>query len=161
MITRLCKECDKEIYHRIKEGSSGLCRSCAFTGSRHPMYGKIHNRLTKYKMSIAKKGKYLGKDSPSWKGGRRLNDSGYVMIYMPNHPNRDKTTNYIREHRIVVEGYIGRYLLTTEDVHHIDGNKENNVIDNLMVFRSKSSHALYELGKDIDINDIIFDGSKL
>lgn len=39
----------------------------------------------------------------------------------------------VKEHRLIVERHLGRKLLITEDVHHIDGNKLNNTIANLKV----------------------------
>ena len=45
-----------------------------------------------------------------------------------------------REHRSIVEEAIGRKLLRNELVHHIDGNRENNHLGNLLVV-SRSQHA--------------------
>lgn len=68
-------------------------------------------------------------DSKNWKGGIRV-DQGYVYIYRPDHP-KSKSNGYVREHTIVMEEKLGRYLLPTENVHHKDGNKMNNKPDNL------------------------------
>lgn len=43
-------------------------------------------------------------------------------------------------HRAIVEEYIGRQLTEDEVVHHIDGNRSNNDISNLMVM-TQSKHA--------------------
>lgn len=55
---------------------------------------------------------------------------GYILVYCPAHPNA-KSKGHIYEHRYVVELYLGRYLEKNEFVHHIDGNKSNNNIENL------------------------------
>ncbi len=48
-------------------------------------------------------------------------------------------------HRIVMEEHLGRKLRKEEVVHHIDGNKSNNDINNLMLFPTKSVHTKYHL----------------
>lgn len=45
------------------------------------------------------------------------------------------------EHRIVAEQKLGRPLIPGEVVHHIDGDKQNNSPENLMVFKSQKEHA--------------------
>lgn len=44
-----------------------------------------------------------------------------------------KSSNRIYEHRKVIQEHLGRELLPTEIVHHIDGNKLNNDISNLVI----------------------------
>lgn len=46
-------------------------------------------------------------------------------------------------HRLVVERVLGRELLSTETVHHINGNPGDNRLDNLIVFSSQSAHMFY------------------
>jgi hypothetical protein len=48
------------------------------------------------------------------------------------------------KHRKVVEDFIGRYLNPEESIHHIDGNKKNNSIENLMLFKNKKEHDNFE-----------------
>jgi uncharacterized protein (DUF1330 family) len=76
--------------------------------------------------------------NPNWKGGVYTSKSGYVMVRVDNHPFAYK--NYIREHRLVMEKKIGRYLEPTENVHHINGNKSDNRIENLILFHNNSEH---------------------
>jgi hypothetical protein len=71
-----------------------------------------------------------GVKCPSWKGGRRLSNYGYVLLHMPEHPNA-RPDGYILEHRYVMSEYLCRPLDRSEHVHHKDGVKTNNDIDNL------------------------------
>jgi len=43
---------------------------------------------------------------------------------------------FLREHRIIMEEHLGRKLLPDEVVHHKDGNKKNNAIENLEVMKN-------------------------
>lgn len=58
------------------------------------------------------------------------NERGYIdgKIWLP-----DGTQIRVKQHRFIMEGIIGRPLLPTEDVHHIDGDKSNNEPGNLML----------------------------
>ena len=71
----------------------------------------------------------LREKSPSWRGGRRVED-GYVFIYKPEHP-RAKKNGYIREHTVVMESTMGRYLVRGESVHHLNGDRGDNRPQNL------------------------------
>lgn len=75
----------------------------------------------------------------SWKGGRQNDGDGYILVYSPNHPHRTRA-GYVREHRLVMERILGRYLLPTEVMDHIDGNRSNNDPANLRVFASNREH---------------------
>lgn len=79
-------------------------------------------------------------EQPMWKGGVHKTPEGYLVVRRPDHPYSSKTHHWVRVHRLVVEEHIGRYLLPTEVVHHIDGNPANNDISNLEVFSSNGEH---------------------
>lgn len=68
--------------------------------------------------------------------------NGYVYIKVECHPHSHK--NYVAEHRLVVESFIGRYLKQEETVHHINGNKRDNRIDNLFLFPNHNQHRIFE-----------------
>lgn len=88
-----------------------------------------------------------GSNNPNWRGGIRY-DRGRKMWYSPGHPYAQlvgkKKTPYVFEYRLVVEKSLGRYLLSTEIVHHIDNDHTNNNIDNLQVM-TQSEHIKVHL----------------
>lgn len=84
----------------------------------------------------------FGENNPQWKGGKRITSHGYIVVTPPrNHPKRKSKNNgwIIFEHRHVMEGHIGRYLKSNEFVHHINGIKTDNRIENLIIL-TKSLH---------------------
>ena len=74
----------------------------------------------------------LGSKHPQWKGGRHIHSDGYVYIYKSDHPYpADK--HYVLEHRLVMEKHLGRYLRSDEEVHHINGIRHDNRLENLQL----------------------------
>jgi hypothetical protein len=78
-----------------------------------------------------------GNKSHKWKGGRYKTTTGYICISVPNHPNADKD-GYVLEHRYVWEQVNGPLKLN-EVVHHINGIRDDNRIENLIAL-TKSKH---------------------
>ena len=72
-------------------------------------------------------------------------NNGYVEIMMPEHPNA-RSNGTILEHRLMAEKKLGRRLTKEETVHHIDGDRNNNDLDNLMVFKTNSDHSAFHKG---------------
>lgn len=83
---------------------------------------------------------------PSWKGGRRINSSGYVEIRMPKH-HRARGNGYVFEHILVAENMLGRKLESWEQVHHKDQNKENNHPDNLEILSASEHTKLHSIDR--------------
>lgn len=81
--------------------------------------------------------------NPAWKGGKRIDADGYVSIRMPDHPNSNG--GYVLEHRLVMEKALGRFLDRKEVVHHKNGNKQDNHIENLLLFQNNGEHLGVEL----------------
>ena len=72
---------------------------------------------------------------------------GYAIICDKNHPNAP-VNGIIYVHRLEAEKMLGRKLNHTEAVHHIDGNKANWKIDNLMVFDTWGDHSAFHRGAE-------------
>lgn len=89
-------------------------------------------------------GKYR-EQSSVWKGGETIK-SGYVFTYCPEHPYA-QSNGYIKRARLIMEAHIGRVLLPTEAVHHINGIKNDDRIENLMLFSSRSKHSIHHFPK--------------
>lgn len=72
-----------------------------------------------------------GSAASNWQGGRKI-ERGYVVVWAPDHPTRvGKAKPYVFEHRLVMEKRIGRVLETHENVHHINGQRDDNRDENL------------------------------
>lgn len=107
--------------------------------SRLKMIAKLKGKHSS-PMTEFKKGN-CGEKSGHWIRGWYIGN-GYKYIYNPNHPYCTKQ-GYIREHKLIVEKHIGRYIKKEEQIHHINKNKLDNRIENLMLFPDVKSHRSY------------------
>lgn len=68
--------------------------------------------------------------------GRKVDSQGYVSLHRPDHPAA-RCDGWVFEHRIVMEQHIGRLLHQQETVHHRNGIKTDNRIENLELWTKK------------------------
>ena len=72
----------------------------------------------------------------SWNGGTFLTGSGYVMQWVASDDalaSMRHRNGYVLEHRLVMARALGRPLTAAETVHHINGDRTDNRIENLRV----------------------------
>ena len=95
---------------------------CNFDGCKEP-----HNAKG-YCITHYRRWKTYGDPSVSYivKKGWHLSSGGYVHI-----PDPSKRKTKVSQHRYFMEQHLGRPLLDHENVHHINGDKTDNRIENL------------------------------
>ena len=85
---------------------------------------------------------YLYGDANSKPGRKRTSNKievsvgGYIKLYEPEHPNASGD-GYVLEHRKVMSDFIGRPLLVSEQVHHKNGNRTDNRLENLELWSTR------------------------
>lgn len=109
----------------------------AFQKGQKVRLGIKHTDEARLKMSDAARNR-VGKRASNWRGGKSITSDGYMRVYAPEHPNATNKT--VLEHRLVFEKHLGRYLEGHEIVHHINGDKLDNHIDNLELM-GRAEHA--------------------
>lgn len=130
----------KRIRSYMKEYA--LCSCGGIKGNK----SKVCIKCNAVRQSIEMTGKHQkccqrGKLHPRWRGGRHKTQRGYIAIYAPNHPYKNKL-NQVFEHRLVAEKRLGRYLYPWEIVHHKNGIKDDNRDENLIVVPSEGGHNI-------------------
>lgn len=106
-------------------------------------FQKGHPRFNNYSFPKGNipwnKGKQIpemcGKNHPNWKGGKDITTQGYVRLQMNG--------KAILEHRFIMMNKIGRKLKKSECVHHINGIKTDNIIENLKIVTRKQHIKLH------------------
>lgn len=114
------------------------------TGADCPKYGKPVSEEWRKKMAAVWKS-----NGDRLRVHRKKHTQGYILIYVPDHPCADKC-GYVLEHRIVYENHIGRILCDTEIVHHKNGKKDDNRLENLeLVSRAEHAKIHKKLGENL------------
>lgn len=68
---------------------------------------------------------------------KRRTDGGYFAVYAPQTIAGTKTV-----HSLIAERALGRPLPRGAEVHHVDGNRQNNAHANLVICQDKAYHKL-------------------
>lgn len=127
----------------------------------HKIRNTGRTRFKKGQLSPRKDKKFphlTGKNAYHWKGGRIKYSRGYVYLLRTSHPFCNNV-GYVREHRLVMEQMLGRYLTPKEVVHHINSIPYDNKPENLMLFTNNHAHRkFYIIQKGMQNGEIIFDG---
>lgn len=148
----ICNQIQKIDKWRLKKKKTPFCKKCVTIGTQKGV----------------KRPQFSRENSGRWGGGEYISSDGYKMVKIEGEFLPSGRQKYQREHILIYEKFLGRKLKTTrgyhgEQIHHIDGNKLNNSLENLVFCENITEHRnlhcqlgeiAYELVK---IGIIIFD----
>lgn len=124
---KYCSQKCSGLAHRNKIKT--FCKICSKPIIKRADVGKKQGTFCSMKCAGIAHSKYMtGEGSPNWKGGRII-ERGYVRLRISN--------KYLPEHRLVMEKHLGRKLSLNEQVHHKNGIKDDNRLENLELIIKK------------------------
>ena len=152
----ICPVCGKAFYRpeawKRKATTSVCSRQC--NGKLRAKTLLEHNAKNPPKWTEERKQKaretMIGEKNPAWKDGvtyRRKHGNYPSVKYVPCPKEflpMARQDGWVAEARLIVAHAIGRPLLQTETVHHINHNPLDNRVENLMLFRTNQEHRLFE-----------------
>lgn len=128
-------------YARLKRTGSvdlpekpSVCQEQSCSRSDKLTRGLCQKHYERYRRGDPTSVAYVSSNHKNWKSGQSKRSTGYVSVYTPKtHPHIQMATRsgHIMEHRLVMAVHIGRDLFSWESVHHINGVRDDNRIENL------------------------------
>lgn len=127
---------------KLSDGRLSCAQIAQMVDLRPGHVGKIQRKLNLPRLP---EGARPGEKNHQFASGRRIDLDGYVLVTAPSdHPYARQRTNrqtkLMFEHRLVLEQHLGRYLLPSEVVDHVDGLTLHNAPANLRLFESNAEH---------------------
>jgi hypothetical protein len=135
-------------------------------------YNKLDNEAlyelfpTKSPLAISKKARSLGiykskeleyinrsnarkrEKGSNWRGGVSYTTKGYKLVKMPEHHRAD-SKGYVLEHVLIFERETGIIVPDNCCIHHINGDKSDNRIENLCLMLTSAHTVYHNLGRKL------------
>lgn len=140
-----CKVCGFERWVMPNYIEKNICSTCFKRQRAYDIHlnSFVHKETCKCRKCRMGRGYFKGSNNPMWRGGRKVLKSGYVYVYLS--PDSEFSSmisngvgqNYVAEHRLIMAMHLKRNLTKEETVHHINGIKSDNRIENLELWSSR------------------------
>ena len=75
-------------------------------------------------------------------GHTKKHNKGYILAYVPKHPNAS-SDGYVMLHTVIVEMQLNRYLKPDEVVHHMNHIRDDNRIENLQLMNKHEHMSMH------------------
>lgn len=119
---RNCSTCSREFTPSSRHKNCPSCR-----GEQQKKTCKCGKPMYKNARTCSSCRINVGESNGNWKGGRTRQSKGYIYIAV----DIEGRSKYKLEHIVVMETHLGRALLQGENVHHINGIRDDNRLENL------------------------------
>lgn len=135
------KYCARACFYRVNRGVNHsnhrpvLEKHCQRCGDLIVFRWRRSNQLKRRKFCSLACARALHPEQ--YKNGRVITDGGYIKIRVGN------TGRFVYEHRHIMENKLGRKLLTSEHVHHFNGDRQDNREDNLTLVTNAEHRMLH------------------
>lgn len=143
---KICKECCYSPLRKGKSPSKKQIKVCKICGNEFSVDLNVvkhgHGQLCSVKCRRIYVGKILAKD-----GTIHKDRSGYVWILKKDHPRACMGRGYVKRALLVIEKKIGRPLETGEIIHHVNGKRDDDAPDNLMVVTRSIHNKIHKSGE--------------
>lgn len=120
----ICPECNSGHWANLSNYLNSGNRPCRI----------CHNKRVSTKCRVRK----------DYEPGKTLRRQGYIFVRLDvNDPYHSmaEASHFVAEHRLVMAKYLGRVLTRDEIVHHINGKRDDNALDNLRIV-SRAEHLV-------------------
>ena len=133
-VSVICESCKTE-YEITKQSfnrkKTNFCRSCCSKSTQKGI----------------KRPQFSSNKSKRWNGGEYVSSDGYIMVKVSDSFLESGRQLYKRKHILIYESFLGREMITKkggggEQIHHLDGDKQNNNIENLFLCSDSVDHRL-------------------